>query len=342
MELQEREKRILESIVRNYINSAVPIGSRAIAKSTDLGISPATIRNVMMDLEEAGLITQPHTSAGRIPTDKGYRVYVDHLIKFEDLTPQEITLLQNQLDTIYHNVDEVLKNTSAALSRLSFQFTMVLAPKVNGSTVERVEMLRVSSDKILVMITFKAGLINSLILAMDTDIPADQKEDTCRILNERLAGLSIKEIQDSIALRLKNVSGGNARLLKIIVNSAPQLFQSRDADSIYCDGATLVTNQPEFEDRKNVEAIIYLLEHKELLADILNVRSNPKEKVTVTTIGDENPEQEIQSFSVITTSYHIGDEWGVMGIIGPKRMRYSRLIPLISFTSNIIDRVFED
>lgn len=336
-ELQEREKLILESIICSYICTATPVGSRVLSKHSSLGVSPATIRNVMMDLEEAGLITQPHTSAGRIPTDKGYRIYVDNLMKCEKLTPHEKKKIRKHLESLFTNVEEVLQNTSYVLSQLSHQLSMVLYPRVEQSVVEKVDLISVSSDKILVLLTFKAGLIKNLILSMDTVIPSSQVEETSRILNERLSGLTVQEIQESIKNRFQDVQSGNPQLLKIIIDEVPKLFAHKDEDTLYYNGATLVTNQPEFEDRKNLETIIYLLEHKEMVANILQKRKSV-EGITIT-IGDENQEEKIQSFSVITSSYHIGKYSGIIGIIGPKRMQYAKLVPLVHYTTEVIDEI---
>ena len=337
MTLHDREKQVLESIIRNYILSATPVGSRSLSKHSDLKVSPATIRNVMMDLEEAGLISQPHTSAGRIPTDKGYRVYVDNLIRYEELTDDEKQTIRKHLESIYNNAEEVMKNTSSVLSRLSLQFSMVLLPNPETCVLEKLELIQVDSNKILVLITFQKGLIESLVLSINTVIPSGQIEDTSRILNKRLSGLSIQEIQESIKLRLQDVQQGNAKLLKIIISSAPNWISPREEDSIYCDGAMQVTHQPEFADRKNLETIIHLLEHKETIANILSNRAKTG-GITIT-IGDENPEAEIQSFSVITSSYRVKHGWGTLGIIGPKRMQYSKLIPLVHYTSELIDEI---
>lgn len=335
--LSEREKQILQSLINHYIATAEPVGSRAIAQRYRLGVSPATIRNTMQDLEELGLISQPHTSAGRIPTDKGYRFYVDSMMGKEALTPSEEDQIRREICADYAAVQDILDQTARVLATVSKQLGVTIAPRFDKGVLTGINLIPVADRKILVVLTVKHGLVRSILLEAESSIDFDQLERTQSVLNEKLAGLTLGEIAESIGERLKETFDADPRLIKLFLDSADNLLKLTDPDQMHLGGTKNIVDQPEFKDREKLRGLIEVLEERKLLAELVSTKGI-KEGITIT-IGKEIERGEMQSCSLVTSPYKAGKVSGTIGIIGPTRMRYSKLASMVEYAAKLLGDV---
>ncbi len=339
--LSHREKEILKYIVENFVKSALPIGSRAISKQTDLNLSSATIRNVMSDLEELEFLSTPHTSAGRIPTDKGYRYYVNSLMSKEILSESEINFLKSQIEEIRTGTtdkDDIYIETSKILGKISHQLAVVSQPFLKSGVLEKLDIIRLSSNKLLVVINIKSGFVKTVILEIDSEISKSKLEKLTAFLNEKLQGLTLKVIRETFSDRIKEYQYQDSELVQLFINSIDEIYsEDIKGNKIYIGGTGEVILQPEFDDPKNFRNIIELTEDKNLVLHIF--RNIDEEKVSIS-IGNENPDHKLIDYSVICSNYSIGEIKGNIGILGPKRMNYSKMISLIEYTSKLISELY--
>jgi heat-inducible transcriptional repressor len=335
--LTEREKAILQSLIDCYIAMATPVGSRVIANKYKLGISPATIRNTMQDLEEMGLISHPHTSAGRVPTDKGYRVYVDTLLEPEELTYSEEKQIKSEMRVDYAAVEDLLEQTSRVLANVSNQLGITIAPRFDQGILTRINLIPVAEKKILVVLAVKHGLVKSVLLEAESNVKTEALNKTTNILNERLCGLTLGEIKNSMEQRLKDDSTADPKLIKLFLDSSENLLNFPETEQLHLGGTTNIVDQPEFKDREKLKSLIELIEEKRLLAELVSAKGI-KNGITIT-IGKEIDRGEMQSCSLVTSSYKAGKVSGTIGIIGPTRMRYAKLISLVDYTAKLLSEI---
>jgi heat-inducible transcriptional repressor len=335
--LSEREKLILQSLIDYYVATAEPVGSRVVAQKFSLGISPATIRNTMQDLEEMGLVTQPHTSAGRIPTDKGYRVYVDSVMGREALSSVEEEQIRREIHPDYAAVEDILEQTSRVLAAVSKQLGVTISPRFDKGVLTRIDLIPVADKKILVVLAVKHGLVRTVLLEAESNLSTEQVEKTASVLNERLCGLTLGEIKDSMNQRLKEATSADPRLIKIFLDSAENLLNFTETEEMHLGGTTNILDQPEFKDREKLKGFIQVLEEKKLLSELISSQGI-KEGITIT-IGNEIERGEIQSCSLVTSPYRAGKVKGTIGVIGPTRMKYSKLVSLVEYTAKRLSEV---
>lgn len=338
--LIERERIVLQHIVQNYVLTADPVGSRTLSKQLDVRLSPATIRNVMSDLEEQGLITQPHTSAGRIPTDKGYRYYVDGLMQIEELTNTEKEIIQGVVDTTpYSDYDEIFRESSKILARISHQIAIVAAPHLNHGILQRVELISISSNRIMVVLSISSGFVKTMMFEIETVIQQNYLEQLEALLNERLGGLTLQQIRETVAERFRDARNEKSGLLRLFVVASDKLFsQKHDSDKVHIDGVHAIGQQPEFIKPENLRSIIELIEDETIIVHILENRGQ-QDDVTIT-IGKENRDQKLDDYSFITARYHFGEVNGTIGLIGPKRMNYSRLVTIVDYLAKLMTQKY--
>ncbi len=337
--LTQREGFILKSLVMNFVNCATPIGSLFLSKANKNRFSPATIRNIMMDLEEKGLVAQPHTSAGRIPTDLGYRYYVNDLMMMEKLTRAEKQQIDQNLTNIGNeDVEAILEKSCEALSEISKQLGVILSPRFYQGKFEKLELVKVSENKLLVIIAITYGLVKTIMMEIKYNIPNDKLEETARILNERLAGLTLKQIRDTFHRRMSNISCGDESLISQFSNSLDKIF-SIDDEHIHLKGTQNICSQPEFADQERITRILELIENQKILIRILNNSTSKDENISIA-IGQENKDELITNCSLITAVYKIGEITGTIGVIGPTRMKYEKVISLVDYVSNQISNFF--
>ncbi len=333
--LSMREKQVLASLITHYISSADPVGSRVIANKFMSDLSPATIRNTLQDLEELGLLAQPHTSAGRVPTDLGYRVYVDYLLQPNQLTQEVKDTIRQQILKEGRGINEILGQTCKVLSEITSQLGVTIAPRFDAGVLKRLELIPISNDRIMAVVVAQSGLARSVIIEIEAAISDQSLHDVEQVLNERLAGLTLGEIRDSISKRLADVSG-TGRLINILTDSKEAIWSEKGNDEIHLSGADHLVTKPEFANHEKLSEILKVLENGKVLTEFLR---NQADEGLVITIGKENRLVEVMNCSLVTSSYHVGNIRGTVGIIGPTRMPYSQLVSVVEYTARTITEV---
>ncbi len=330
--LSTREKQVLASLITHYITSADPVGSRVISNKFMTDLSPATIRNTLQDLEELGLLAQPHTSAGRIPTDLGYRVYVDYLLQPNQLTQDVKDTIRLQILKEGRGINEILGQTCKVLSEITSQLGVTVAPKFDAGILKRLELIPISNDRIMAVVVVQSGLARSVILEIEAAVSDQLLHDVEQVLNERLSGLTLGEIRDSISRRLADVSG-RGRLINILIDSKEKIWSEKSADEIHLAGADHLVSKPEFASHEKLSELLKVLENGKVLTEFLR---NQEDEGLVITIGKENRLVEVMNCSLVTSSYNVGNIRGTVGIIGPTRMPYSQLVSVVEYTARTI------
>lgn len=338
VELSERERTVLRYVVHDFIETAVPVGSRYISRKheDELGLSAATIRNVMSDLEYLGYINHPHTSAGRVPTDSGYRFYLDELMHREHVPSEAQRQITENLAAA-ENDEEIFKQTSKLLSRISRQLCVVTSPSLNNGIFEKLELVQINSQRLMVIISLKLGLVRTIMLEVAHETPRETLDDLARFLNERLSGLTLEDIRETFSERVKDAPSEESRLVRIFIDSVDKLFVGDRSEKLHIAGTDVIVDQPEFENPKNFRGIIELINNEEIIIHVLEKAQ--REGVTVK-IGQENSDDKLKDYSVITANYSVGTVSGSIGVIGPTRMAYSKTIPLVDYVAQTISDMF--
>jgi heat-inducible transcriptional repressor len=329
-------------IVENFVRNVAPVGSKYIANNFDVALSSASIRNVMMDLERRGYIAQPHTSAGRVPTNKGYRLYVDSLMRMENLSEAEKDHILEDLSKFSRDISYILEAASHTLARISNLLGVALAPRFFQGIFEKMELVPVANKKILVVISIRSGLIKTITMELDEDVSRDALERTASVINERLYGLTLEEIKETIDVRLKNIGYGDAGFIDLVVDSSKILFDFTSTSDLYIGGTSNIISQPEFFKKDISKNITGLLDDREIMIHVLNKDDESEKDYSENfgniriTIGRENEEEMIQHCSLITASYHVGNIFGTIGVLGPTRMHYSKVAALVDYMAKAL------
>jgi heat-inducible transcriptional repressor len=341
-ELNEREIQVLEAVVRTYVDTAEPAGSRTVSRGFDLGISAATIRNTMSDLEDKGYLFHPHTSAGRIPTDLAYRFYVDRLMEPLAPSPQDRAALDRELgQTGSSAVERLVLQATRALSLISNELGVAMAPRVGDAVLEKLELIQVSASKVLLVATIRGGVVRTVYVDLPIEVPQETLVTVTLALNERLAGLSLQEIRRTLPQRLRDSTMDEAgkELINIFVQSGAELFDLRQLDTtqLHLGPASVLASQPEFESGPRMKELIDLTERRDLLANAVGSREHGgRLKIT---IGGENDSSALSDFTLVTAEYSVGGLKGVIGVIGPTRMPYEKIVTIVDYTSSLVTRV---
>ncbi|MFH0989022.1 MAG: heat-inducible transcriptional repressor HrcA [bacterium] len=341
LDLNDREKDILRHVVYNYIQTATPIGSRYISKRSASTLSPATIRNSMADLEERGFLFHPHTSAGRVPTDLGYRFYIEFLMEVQQLSDRQKLEIAQQLDLVTEQ-ETLLRETSKILGKISKQLSIVASPHISSGIFERLELIPISSVKLLVVMSIRSGLVKTIMLEVRIELPRQRLENIARILNERLNGLSLEQIRNSFPERIKDLQDQESGLIRLFIDSVDILFSDAiNRDKVHISGAQNIIDQPEFIDPKKFRSVIELIENNELIVHLLEKHEEIDSKYTVT-IGTENEETKATEYSFVSGTYDVQGLKGRIGVMGPKRMDYAKVIPLVDYVAKTIARILSE
>ncbi|MBI4419007.1 MAG: heat-inducible transcription repressor HrcA [Ignavibacteriales bacterium] len=335
--LSRREGDILRHVVHNYIQTASPVGSRYISKHFESSLSPATIRNVMADLEEDGFLSHPHTSAGRIPTDQGYRYYVDYLMDIENLTEMEKQAIQEYLG---HTPDpnELLRETSKLLAKISRQLSVVSSPHLSSGIFEKLELIPIASSRLLVVLSIRSGLVRTIMMEVGSEVKREILDGIAALLNERISGLTLQQIRDTFAERVRDVSGEQTGLIRLFIESVDQLFNDEKDEKLHISGTNALIEQPEFVDPANFRSVIELIENEDFIVHLLEKHDDSGRNYVIT-IGSENDEQRARDYSIVTANYEFNGVRGKLGVIGPKRMNYSKVIPLVDHVARAIAKL---
>lgn len=335
MDMDIRKIKILQAIINDYIDTAEPVGSRTIAKKYDLGISSATIRNEMADLEEMGYLEQLHTSSGRKPSNKGYRLYVDKLIKIPQLTPSQELIIKNKLlnDALYE-VDKLVKQATMLISELTKLTCIVKAPSMSKSCIKSIQLFSVDSNNVVSVIVTDSGMIKDTVIRLKNSISREAVAKMSNLLNIRLTGLTIEQINLEVINKLKQDLCENEEIFNAIIPALYDSLNSEFDSEVYMEGGTNIFNYPEYNDIERAKEFLSLLEDTKNIRKLLNNTGN----VTVT-IGEENFVEEAKDCSVISAIYSFrGKPIGAIGVIGPTRIPYSKVISVVQ---NVIKELNE-
>ena len=337
--LTNRESSILKSLIINFVDCGIPIGSQFLSKIYHNRLSSATIRNIMADLEDKGLVTQPYTSAGRIPTDLGYRYYVNGLMIVEKLTRIEKQQIDSDLQNVSEkDVEAILKKSCEVLSKISNYLGVVLSPRFYLGILEKIELVSLSESKLMVVISITSGLVKTITLEVKSSIPANQLESTARILNERLSGLSLRQIRDTFEQRMADISNVNDELINQLSESVEKIF-SVEHENLHVKGTHNILSYPEFTNQDKISKLLELFDDQKILIRILNESTKEDDKISIT-IGQENTDELVCDCSLITAVYRIGDVTGTLGIIGPTRMKYEKVTGLVDYITQKVTDLF--
>lgn len=344
MDMDERKIKILEAIINDYITTAEPVGSRTIAKKYDLGISSATIRNEMADLEEMGYLEQLHTSSGRKPSDKGYRLYVDKLMHVTNLSPEEEYTIKNQLlNAALYEVDNIVKRATELLSELTKLTCIVKKPSVKKERIKSIQLINIDTHDILAVIVTHSNIIKNTIIRVGKSVSTEILSKLTGILNERLCNLTIEEINLSVINSLNMDLRGYQEIYDAIIPALYESLNSTETSDIYLQGTTNILNYPEYNDIVKAKEILSLLYDRNSLLGLLN----DDDRISVS-IGEENGLEEAKDCSIIRAAYFINNRpLGTIGVIGPTRMPYSKIISIMSkiineINGNISNNFFDD
>ncbi|MBL7986682.1 MAG: heat-inducible transcription repressor HrcA [Chlorobi bacterium] len=335
--LSEREALVLRYIVQHYILTANPVGSRYLSKRLEEeSISAATIRNVMADLEEKGYITHPHTSAGRVPTDIGYRLYVNGFAKTEPLTQAERASIRRQVD-VTAPATVMMRDISRILGEITHQLGIVTAPEILGSRLERIELVQLSSTRLLVVLSLDSGLVRTITLEIHQESSRERLLPVVEALNQRLTGLTLLEIRASCHDRLRDVAIDDpTRIVQAVLESNERIFAQRaDVERVAISPAQNILRHPEFSSPEQLRGVVELIENQEMIIHLLEEHPGQENQVEVT-IGSEHSDERLKEYSLITTRYQNGYSSGTIGLIGPRRMNYSRMITVVEYVARII------
>ena len=348
MSLDKRKVKILKAIISSYIDNAEAVGSRTISKKYELGVSPATIRNEMSDLEEMGFLVQPHASAGRIPTDKAYRYYVDDLWKkVQGSSNTNLDQLRNIIEDKSNELDSVFKNSVRILSQFTKYTSFIVAPQLKQSVIKRIQLVPITDTKVLLLIILQSNMVKQVTIKLSSPIPYDQMEKISAALSEKLYGCKLGDvdsIKDSLIEQLYYVRENNGdTLLELLPYLMDQICRLEDI-SVYSDGITNILDLPEYNDVVKAREFISFVEDKNSMARLLQFVG---ENDLAISIGHENIHEELRDCSLITATYKFnGKLIGKIGVIGPTRMDYSKVISTVKSMSDamneIINQSFDD
>ena len=327
--LDDRKKKVLQAIVEEYINTAEPVSSNALISKYGLECSSATIRNEMADLEKKGLLDKMHTSSGRVPSAKGYRYYVDELLKDDNISLEEVKYISDKLETKVNEIEDLTKITANTISEITHYTTVTIGPKTEEQIIKEIKFVLLGSRMILAVIMTDTGMVKETIIKFDEDVNEKQVETINYMFNNKLKGKPIETINRPLEDYLYNEMKGMVGVIKPIITQIKKvLFEENE---IHLQGARKELDLPEFNSLQVAKNFMNILDEKELIADMLN--SGFAEDINVY-IGGEDEKEQLKDFSVVTFKHKIGNkDMGTIGIIGPKRMDYSKVISVMKYIS---------
>ena len=340
MELQGRKMKILQAIIRNYLETGEPVGSRTISKYTDLHLSSATIRNEMSDLEEMGLIKQPHTSAGRIPTDAGYRIYVDNMLQEEKAEVEEMksVLLEKQ-----DKLETQLKQVARLLAANTQYASMVTTPSVRQNKIKFIQLSQIDPANVLAVIVLEGNMIRNTMIRVDRELSQEQLLKLNLLLNTNLCGLPVEDITLGLIESIKRNAGIHTAIISDVIDAAAEIVHKEEELQIYTSGANNIFRYPELTDNQKASEIISNFEEKQVLGTLVRDQLSGQEETGVQVyIGNEMSIPSLRDCSVVTATYELGDGMkGTVGIIGPKRMDYDRVVGVLKGIKQQLDDLYK-
>lgn len=340
MQLDERKYLILQAIIDDYILTAMPVGSRTISRKSGVGYSPATIRNEMSDLEELGYLDQPHTSAGRVPSNKAYRLYVDHLMKAVKLTNDEREQMHDHLVAKSKQVEGVIRSAAGVLSDATKYTSVIVAPKLSTLRIKHVQLVPVAERMALMVIVTNAGIVKDAIITIPEGMDADELYAISRTLTEKLAEKPLEAVRQAFAELLRNAEYNRKLLGETLQVIEKRLEAGGDASDVIVGGPANMLEYPEYNDVNKARSFLSVLESKDTLRKLLNRDGGMEISIR---IGPENQLPALNDCSIVTASYRVGDHSsGTLGIIGPTRMNYNRVISVLEFMGRALSDVLSE
>lgn len=335
--LNERKKRILQAIVEEYISTAEPVSSSSLVNKYGLDFSSATIRNEMANLEKSGFLDKTHTSSGRIPSAKGYRYYVDELLKDDNLSLEEIKYISSKLETKVNEIEELTKITTSTLSEITHYTTVAIGPKASEQLIQEIKFVMLGARMIMAIILTDAGMVKETIIKFDEDITDKQVETLNYMFNNKLKNQPLSIINRPLEEYLINEMSYSVKVIKPIIEQIKRVLD--DDNKLYLEGANKSFELPEFNSLEVAKNFINILDEKEIVSDMLN--SGFAQDINVY-IGEENEKDELKDFSIVTFKHRVGDkDLGTIGIIGPKRMDYSKVISVMKYINKKMNEKFK-
>lgn len=340
MQLDDRKMKILKAVIRNYLETGEPVGSRTISKYTDLNLSSATIRNEMSDLEELGYILQPHTSAGRIPSDKGYRLYVDSMMAEKE---REVEEMKEMLLEKEDKMEALLKQAAKVLATSTNYATMISAPQIYRNKLKFIQLSRVEADQILAVIVGEGNVIKNHILSVDEELTDETLLKLNLLLNTNLNGLAMEEINLGMIAALKQQAGIHSSIVSDVLDAVAQVIKADDDLEIYTSGTNNIFRYPELADHQRASELITAFEEKQALNELVQETLATEENTGIQVyIGEEMKVQSMKDCSVVTATYELEEGMkGTIGIIGPKRMDYEKVVSTLNNLRHQLDDLYK-
>ncbi|MEQ9105235.1 MAG: heat-inducible transcriptional repressor HrcA [Rhodothermales bacterium] len=341
--LTDRQRSVLRLVVKHFIETAGPVGSRVVSEDAHLGLSPASIRNTMNDLEKLGFLGHPHTSAGRVPTELGYRAFVDELMDVAVLPADERHLIQQQLQILVDDTDELVRESSRLLARLARLLGVVMSPEMKNGILERLDIVPVSSDRVMFVVSVRGGLVKTIVFPYELTMQRDRLDRLVVVLNERLGGLTLDEIRRTVVPRIQDLAEDSAGIVQLMLRRSGDLFADGARHrTIQLEGTTFMLSQPEFADSGTVRQLIEMIDDENGIIQLLEQPGNPsapepgpgQARIHIGhTPGDGGC-----SLSIVTASYLRSNMQGTIGVIGPTRMNYGRAVALVEGMAMLMSR----
>jgi heat-inducible transcriptional repressor len=339
--LSERERKILRLVVKSFIDLAGPVGSRYLARHHPIGLSPASIRNTMSDLEERGFLDHPYTSAGRVPTERGYRTFVDDLMEMQDLSSRERQMLRAEIERILGDTAELYRESSRLLGRFSNLLGVVLSPRMSTGVLDRLEVVQLSSSRVMFVLSVRGGLVKTIILELESETRREELEQIVALLNERLSGLTLEEIRNTYSSRVRDLQEDRSGVVRLVLEKSESLFaEPSESRRLNVAGTQNIVSQPEFREPADLRNLIDLLENEDFVVQLME-DSRPDDQSmgrALVSIGRENASEKADKYSIVTARYQMGDAIGTIGVIGPTRMDYSRVVSLVESMATLLSR----
>jgi heat-inducible transcriptional repressor len=343
MQMEERKKKVLEAIILDYIATAEPVGSRTISKKYDLGVSPATVRNEMSDLEEMGLIEQPHTSAGRVPSQIGYRYYVDFLMERQTVSQDVKKYIRDTLTSQIKAAEDMVQSAVKLLSQMTNYTTLLLGTTYNNNILTHIQLLPLTDRKLVLILVLDNGHVEHRVLDMPVSLEEKQLDDISSLLRRSLCGLTVEQWRKNSLQVLNAAWDGEISLLQDILDSVEDALTVEYEHKLYLSGALNILNQPEFRDVDKVREILSLLEEDRVMNELLQSYAKNADHDVMIRIGRENPHKVLSSCSLVTATYHINNKVvGTVGVLGPTRMEYSKTASLLEYITKALSSGLSD
>ncbi len=341
-QLSKREQEILQFVVKEYIQTAEAVGSRTLSKKTGIGLSPATIRNIMRDLEELGYLRQPHVSAGRVPTERGLRYYVDSIINVRGISPEERQMIERHLKEGSHEIPKLLQEVSKTLSDLSHYAGLVMAPKVDSIRLKHIDFVKLRDDQILVVLISYTGIVQNWLIEDEFNLNNDDLTRMSNYLNTIIEGHTLHEVRERLLEQMQKEKARYDEMMKRALTLGQTVvettFEKAGDRDVIIEGKTNIFDEPEFDDIDKMKAIFKAFEEKSQLVSLLD-KSLAAQGVQIY-IGSESQLEDFQDLSLITATYTNGSSiLGTLGVLGPTRMNYSKVIPVVDYTAELVSEI---